>query len=131
MSPRAVGSANGANPISIIVPCHRVIGSDGSLTGYGGGLQRKRALLDLEAATIQGEPPAGVWAARQTSLLLQLRAGRGRPRAPLVPGEVIDDGDRVREHRRRPALELVGRPSPGRHRKRRRPRSHAGRAGRG
>lgn len=45
---RAVGLANGHNPISIIVPCHRVIGSNGSLTGYGGGLDRKRALLDLE-----------------------------------------------------------------------------------
>jgi methylated-DNA-[protein]-cysteine S-methyltransferase len=47
---RAVGGANGANPISIIVPCHRVIGSDGSLVGYGGGLPRKRFLLDLEAS---------------------------------------------------------------------------------
>ena len=46
---RAVGAANGKNPISIIVPCHRVIGSNGSLTGYGGGLPTKRALLDLEA----------------------------------------------------------------------------------
>jgi methylated-DNA-[protein]-cysteine S-methyltransferase len=46
---RAVGAANGQNPIAIIVPCHRVIGSDGSLTGYGGGLPAKRALLDLEA----------------------------------------------------------------------------------
>jgi methylated-DNA-[protein]-cysteine S-methyltransferase len=45
---RAVGAANGANPISIIVPCHRVIGADGSLTGYGGGLERKRFLLELE-----------------------------------------------------------------------------------
>jgi methylated-DNA-[protein]-cysteine S-methyltransferase len=45
---RVVGAANGRNPISIVVPCHRVIGADGSLTGYGGGLQRKRALLDLE-----------------------------------------------------------------------------------
>lgn len=45
---RAVGLANGRNPISIIVPCHRVIGSNGSLTGYGGGVERKRALLDLE-----------------------------------------------------------------------------------
>ena len=45
---RAVGLANGSNPISIIVPCHRVIGADGSLTGYGGGLDRKRYLLDLE-----------------------------------------------------------------------------------
>jgi methylated-DNA-[protein]-cysteine S-methyltransferase len=45
---RAVGLANGSNPISIIVPCHRVIGADGSLTGYGGGLQRKDLLLRLE-----------------------------------------------------------------------------------
>ncbi len=45
---RAVGLANGANPIGIVVPCHRVIGSDGSLTGYGGGLQRKRWLLEHE-----------------------------------------------------------------------------------
>jgi methylated-DNA-[protein]-cysteine S-methyltransferase len=48
---RAVGLANGANPISIIVPCHRVIGSDGSLTGYGGGLDRKELLLRLEGAS--------------------------------------------------------------------------------
>jgi methylated-DNA-[protein]-cysteine S-methyltransferase len=47
---RAVGLANGANPISVIVPCHRVIGSDGSLTGYGGGLDRKELLLRLEGA---------------------------------------------------------------------------------
>ena len=46
---RAVGRANGANPIAVVVPCHRVIGADGSLTGYGGGLERKRALLALEA----------------------------------------------------------------------------------
>ncbi|PWI14374.1 cysteine methyltransferase [Streptomyces sp. Act143] len=45
---RAVGLANGKNPISIIVPCHRVVGSDGSLTGYGGGLERKQRLLDFE-----------------------------------------------------------------------------------
>lgn len=45
---RAVGLANGHNPIGIIVPCHRVIGSNGSLTGYGGGLERKRTLLELE-----------------------------------------------------------------------------------
>jgi methylated-DNA-[protein]-cysteine S-methyltransferase len=49
---RAVGSANGANPIAIIVPCHRVIGANGKLTGYGGGLERKQLLLDLE----QGVP---------------------------------------------------------------------------
>ena len=45
---RAVGAANGKNPLSIVVPCHRVIGSDGSLTGFGGGLPAKRLLLDLE-----------------------------------------------------------------------------------
>ena len=50
--PRAVGAAVGATPIPIIVPCHRVIGSDGSLTGYGGGLPRKRALLDLESGVL-------------------------------------------------------------------------------
>ncbi len=47
---RAVGLANGRNPLSIVVPCHRVIGSDGSLTGYAGGLDRKRFLLELEGA---------------------------------------------------------------------------------
>jgi methylated-DNA-[protein]-cysteine S-methyltransferase len=46
---RAVGLANGSNPIGLVVPCHRVIGSDGSLTGYGGGLERKKWLLDHEA----------------------------------------------------------------------------------
>jgi len=45
---RAVGLANGRNPIAIIVPCHRVVGADGTLTGYGGGLERKQMLLDLE-----------------------------------------------------------------------------------
>jgi len=45
---RAVGAANGANPLPIVVPCHRVIGSNGSLTGFGGGLEMKRYLLDLE-----------------------------------------------------------------------------------
>ncbi|HEY0817855.1 MAG TPA: methylated-DNA--[protein]-cysteine S-methyltransferase [Rhizobacter sp.] len=47
---RAVGAAIGRNPLSVIVPCHRVVGSDGSLTGYAGGLERKRALLALERA---------------------------------------------------------------------------------
>jgi methylated-DNA-[protein]-cysteine S-methyltransferase len=49
---RAAGTANGANPVSIIVPCHRVIGSDGSLVGYGGGLWRKRWLLEHEGLSI-------------------------------------------------------------------------------
>ncbi len=47
-APRAVGAASGANPIWVIIPCHRVVGSDGSLTGYGGGLDIKKALLQLE-----------------------------------------------------------------------------------
>ena len=49
---RAVGAANGRNPIGVIIPCHRVIGSTGGLTGYGGGLDRKRALLELEAGSV-------------------------------------------------------------------------------
>ena len=53
---RAVGLANGANPISVVVPCHRVIGADGSLTGYGGGLARKRWLLRHEGAEFRDKP---------------------------------------------------------------------------
>lgn len=49
---RAVGLANGRNPVAVIVPCHRVIGANGSLTGYGGGLERKRFLLELEAGVL-------------------------------------------------------------------------------
>jgi methylated-DNA-[protein]-cysteine S-methyltransferase len=49
---RAVGLANGRNPVAVIVPCHRVIGADGSLTGYGGGLERKQFLLNLEAGVL-------------------------------------------------------------------------------
>jgi methylated-DNA-[protein]-cysteine S-methyltransferase len=49
---RAVGAANGSNPISIIIPCHRVIGSNGKLTGYGGGIERKKFLLEFEAETL-------------------------------------------------------------------------------
>jgi methylated-DNA-[protein]-cysteine S-methyltransferase len=49
---RSVGAANGRNPIAVIVPCHRVIGADGSLTGFGGGLPRKRSLLELEAGVL-------------------------------------------------------------------------------
>ena len=57
---RAVGLANGKNPIGVIVPCHRVIGSDGSLTGYGGGLDRKKSLLEHERTT------AGIGDVQQT-----------------------------------------------------------------
>jgi len=49
---RAAGAANGKNPISIVIPCHRVVGKDGSLTGYGGGLETKWALLELEGAHV-------------------------------------------------------------------------------
>jgi methylated-DNA-[protein]-cysteine S-methyltransferase len=52
-SVRAVGLANGSNPISVVVPCHRVIGADGSLTGYGGGIERKRWLLNHEGAAFR------------------------------------------------------------------------------
>jgi methylated-DNA-[protein]-cysteine S-methyltransferase len=65
---RVVGAANGRNPIAIIVPCHRVIGADGSLTGYGGGLQRKQALLDHERRTLGGEPDPR-WRSRQLTMI--------------------------------------------------------------
>ena len=70
LASRAVGLANGRNPISIIVPCHRVIGADGSLTGYGGGLDRKEWLLRHEGA------PFGVGV-----------RGRGRKAAPVPDGQ--------------------------------------------
>jgi methylated-DNA-[protein]-cysteine S-methyltransferase len=55
---RKVGNAVGHNPLSVIVPCHRVVGSDGKLTGYAGGLQRKRFLLELEGAPVRFADPA-------------------------------------------------------------------------
>ena len=51
-SPQAVGGAVGHNPISIFIPCHRVVGADGSLTGYAGGVEKKRFLLELEGADL-------------------------------------------------------------------------------
>jgi methylated-DNA-[protein]-cysteine S-methyltransferase len=72
---RAVGAAVGRNPISIVVPCHRVLGSDGSLTGYAGGLHRKQALLALEARGMAAAPADPAKAAA--------RPGAG----PLPPGE--------------------------------------------
>jgi methylated-DNA-[protein]-cysteine S-methyltransferase len=64
-----VGAAIGANPIPILIPCHRVIGADGSLTGYLGGLQRKQALLELETAGAVGRPWAPGQGNRQLSIL--------------------------------------------------------------
>lgn len=78
---RAVGAAVGRNPVSVIVPCHRVLGRDGSLTGYAGGLARKQALLDAEGAAVgprgrgapagpsgQGQPPFPGQAATRSAL---------------------------------------------------------------
>ncbi|MBR5995679.1 MAG: methylated-DNA--[Eubacteriaceae bacterium] len=59
MSAQAVGGAVGRNPVSLIVPCHRVIGSDGSLTGYGGGIERKLMLLKLEGVVTDNAPVKG------------------------------------------------------------------------
>jgi methylated-DNA-[protein]-cysteine S-methyltransferase len=66
---RAVGDANGRNPVAIVVPCHRVIGADGSLTGYAGGLHRKRELLDLERGVLAGVALDPSWPSRQISML--------------------------------------------------------------
>jgi len=63
---RAVGSANGRNPLAIVVPCHRVIGADGTLTGYGGGLSAKAALLALEAGAASSALSAAASARRHT-----------------------------------------------------------------
>jgi methylated-DNA-[protein]-cysteine S-methyltransferase len=66
---RAVGGAVGRVPVPIVVPCHRVIGSSGDLVGYGGGLDRKQALLELEARISGNEPPPALWSARQLAML--------------------------------------------------------------
>ena len=65
---RAVGLANGANPVALVVPCHRVIGSNGSLTGYGGGIERKRWLLTHERAAFRDMPTPGREVARLPGL---------------------------------------------------------------
>jgi methylated-DNA-[protein]-cysteine S-methyltransferase len=83
---RAVGGANGRNPLSIIVPCHRVIGASGSLTGYAGGLEAKRRLLAHEARVVGGAPPDLI-AARIRDRLDQGRSdamlASDSPRLPL------------------------------------------------
>lgn len=58
---RAVGLANGRNPVSIVVPCHRVVGSTGQLTGYGGGIERKRHLLDFERGALAPQAVGTLW----------------------------------------------------------------------
>jgi methylated-DNA-[protein]-cysteine S-methyltransferase len=67
--PRVVGEAIGRNPIPVVVACHRVIGADGSLTGFFGGLWRKRVLLDLEGASIGGGAPDPAGASDQLALM--------------------------------------------------------------
>jgi O-6-methylguanine DNA methyltransferase len=64
---RAVGAANGANPVPIIVPCHRIIGSSGQLIGYGGGLDMKRRLLELEGVMSAFEPSLPLFAGTPAS----------------------------------------------------------------
>jgi methylated-DNA-[protein]-cysteine S-methyltransferase len=66
---RAVAAAVGRTPVPIVVPCHRVVGANGALTGYGGGLHRKQALLDLEGRGARGLPPEPAWAFAQLVLL--------------------------------------------------------------
>jgi methylated-DNA-[protein]-cysteine S-methyltransferase len=66
---RAVAAAVGRTPVPIVVPCHRVVGAGGALTGYGGGLQRKAALLDLERRVAAGLAPEPAWAFRQLALV--------------------------------------------------------------
>jgi methylated-DNA-[protein]-cysteine S-methyltransferase len=75
---RAVGTANGSNPIAIVVPCHRVIGANGTLTGYAGGLHRKRYLLDLESRASQ---PQLFPDSPDTTVALETADSATRPRA--------------------------------------------------
>ena len=77
---RAVGLANGRNPIAVIVPCHRVIGADGTLTGYAGGLQTKRALLDLEQP--RRPEPRPVLGQRPSTAAAAIRDARAFRRIP-------------------------------------------------
>lgn len=107
---RAIGGANGRNPVAVIVPCHRVIGADGSLTGYGGGLQRKQALLDLERRAVEGSGLPGVRAdgvraherqAPQVAVTDSPGSNRMRwsPLANAFGGQVIGSAPRPRRAR--------------------------------
>lgn len=99
-SPRAVGAAVGRNPLSLVVPCHRVVGADGSLTGYAGGVWRKRALLALELDGVRVEGAtrrpdslvaalARVWEASVRATHDFLAEGEVERLAPLVPGFIL------------------------------------------
>ncbi len=105
---RAVGAAVGANPVSLIVPCHRVVGADGSLTGYGGGLDRKEWLLRHERA--RGVAGDSVRRALPPRRGLTGRRGERptlpRPRAPPVPMNAVDIRPIPPSDRRQPALDL-------------------------
>jgi len=74
-SARAAGAATGRNPIGIIIPCHRIVGSNGSLTGYAGGLERKRALLALEGATAES-PTADLLPTAENFRIREIEWGR-------------------------------------------------------
>jgi methylated-DNA-[protein]-cysteine S-methyltransferase len=67
--PRVVGAAIGRNPVPVVVPCHRVIGADGSLTGYFGGVERKKVLLELEGVGLAGEAPGPASSTDQLAML--------------------------------------------------------------
>lgn len=83
---RAVGSANGRNPIPVVIPCHRVIGAGGSLTGYAGGVRLKAALLDLESGQARLEPSVGAPPAEDGA------ATKGPIEKGAVEGEPTMDG---------------------------------------
>jgi methylated-DNA-[protein]-cysteine S-methyltransferase len=81
---RAVGAANGKNPIAIVVPCHRVIGADGSLTGYAGGVDRKRWLLDHESRSFVTSSDTPRRTHRTQSCTWSDRESEGRRLSPMV-----------------------------------------------
>jgi methylated-DNA-[protein]-cysteine S-methyltransferase len=82
---RAVGAAVGRNPVSIVVPCHRVLGRDGSLTGYAGGIDRKRALLALEAGMADSAPPDPAPTLASSAKALPAPRTRDAQRSLLTP----------------------------------------------